>query len=122
MNHTPGPWDWVIHDHSMASLGRLPDPGLGDPLVLAVGPCPACAGRADPREWKWGLCDTPSEADAILIAAAPEMLAALQEIIARNEIQHWFNLDLARAAVAKATEAAGDTALIETGGNKNGAI
>lgn len=36
--------------------------------------------------------------------AAPDMLAALQEIIARNEIQHWFNLDQARAAVAKATE------------------
>jgi hypothetical protein len=35
-------------------------------------------------------------------AAAADMLAALQEIIERNEIQHWFNLDQARAAVAKA--------------------
>jgi hypothetical protein len=42
------------------------------------------------------------EANGKLIAAAPDLLAALQEIIARNEIQHWFNLDQAKAAVAKA--------------------
>ncbi len=41
-------------------------------------------------------------ADARLIAAAPELLAALREIVARNEIQHWFNLDQARAAISKA--------------------
>lgn len=40
--------------------------------------------------------------DASLIAAAPEMLEALEDIIQRNEIQHWFNVDKARAAVAKA--------------------
>lgn len=34
--------------------------------------------------------------------AFADMLAALKEIIARNEIQHWFNLDQARAAVSKA--------------------
>lgn len=48
-----------------------------------------------------------SKANGRLIAAAPDLLAALQEIIERNEIQHWFNLDQARAAVAKAT---GETA------------
>ncbi len=47
--------------------------------------------------------DGPTRENARLIAAAPDLLAALQEIIARNEIQHWFNLDQARAAVAKAT-------------------
>lgn len=46
-----------------------------------------------------------AEANAGLIAAAPELLAALEEIVARNEIQHWFNLDQARAAIAKATAA-----------------
>lgn len=35
-------------------------------------------------------------------AAFADMPAALKEIIARNEIQHWFNLDQARAAVSKA--------------------
>jgi len=31
-----------------------------------------------------------------------ELLAALEEIVSRNEIQQWFNLDQARAAIAKA--------------------
>jgi hypothetical protein len=68
--HTPTPWDWLIHDHTMASLGVMPDPGLGNPLVLAIGPCPSCADRAQPREWKWGRCHTPSEADAAFIVRA----------------------------------------------------
>jgi hypothetical protein len=82
--HTPTPWDWLIHDHSMASLGVMPDPGLGNPLVLAIGPCPACADRAQPREWKWGRCHTPSEADAEFILTAVNnhdaMVAELQRL------------------------------------------
>src|SRR6186713_1866824 len=70
VEHTPTPWDWLIHDHSMASLGVMPDPGLGDPLVLAIAPCQACADRANPKEWKWGRCHTPSEADAEFILTA----------------------------------------------------
>lgn len=46
-----------------------------------------------------------SYADARLIAAAPDMLAALKDIVDRNEIQHWFNVDNALAAIAKATAA-----------------
>jgi hypothetical protein len=42
------------------------------------------------------------QANARLIAAAPDLLDALLEIVARNEIQNWFNLDQARAAIAKA--------------------
>jgi hypothetical protein len=34
--------------------------------------------------------------------AAPTLLAALQEIVQRNEIQNWFNLDQARAAINEA--------------------
>ncbi len=48
-------------------------------------------------------------ANAALIAAAPDLLAALEEIVARNEIQHWFNLDQARAAIAKATTSPAST-------------
>lgn len=68
--HTPTPWEWLIHDHSMASLGVMPDPGLGNPLVLCVSPCQPCMDRAEPREWKWGRCHTPSEADADFIVLA----------------------------------------------------
>jgi hypothetical protein len=46
--------------------------------------------------------DFDNPATAQLLAAAPEMLAALEDIAARNEIQHWFNLDKARAAIKQA--------------------
>lgn len=85
--YTPGPWSWTIHDHSMASLGVGDSPGIGDPLVLAIAPCDACASRANPKEWKWDRCHTPSEADAVLIAAAPTLLVALQDLIAAVEFE-----------------------------------
>jgi hypothetical protein len=54
-----------------------------------------------PTAWK-----TDAEALALLrlLAAAPAMLEALEEIVQRNEIQHWFNLDQARAALRLARE------------------
>lgn len=65
---TPGKWEWLIHDHSCASLGIMPDPGMGDPLVLSVSPCRSCADGADPKEWKWGRCTTPIESNAAHIS------------------------------------------------------
>ena len=73
--HTPGPWSYVRD----SDYWEIKPTGIG--------------GK-DNYEG--------NEADYRLVAAAPELLAALEEIIARNEIQHWFNLDQARAAVAKA--------------------
>jgi hypothetical protein len=50
---------------------------------------------------------TPAEANARLIAAAPTMLAALEAILAADNAPHSVALlDVARAAVAKATGAA----------------
>jgi hypothetical protein len=69
----PGPWGWEMHDHSMATLY-----GGGEDSIIAhimsVSPCKACQGRADPQEWKWGRCMTPSEQEARLIAAAPAFM------------------------------------------------
>jgi len=39
---------------------------------------------------------------ARLFTAAPELLAACEDILARNEIQNWFNVDKCRAAVSMA--------------------
>ena len=43
-----------------------------------------------------------AELSSNLIGAASDLLAALEDIVQRNEIQHWFNLDQARAAIARA--------------------
>lgn len=84
---TEGPWEWLVHDHSMASLGVMPDPGLGDPFVMAVSPCKSCQSRVKDGQWKWGRCHTPSLDDAKFIAHArqdiPALTAALRE--ARRE-------------------------------------
>lgn len=106
----PGPWRWEIHDASMATLcGGGEDAIVGH--VMAVGPCPAC--YKDKAEWEWGRCLTPSEANARLIAAAPDLLEALQAITDPNNsaIVYFVPsdahaqklLDEARAAIAKAT-------------------
>ena len=79
--HTPTPWGWVVHDHSCASLGVLPDPGIGDPLVLSISPCRSCADKAEPKEWVWGRCCTPSEDDAHFIVRAVNSYDKLVEAL-----------------------------------------
>jgi hypothetical protein len=84
--HTPGPW---TVEGPVALRGgdywSVILPGLEEPIDLYA---------AD-----------NGEANARLIAAAPDLLEALQEIIKWNEVQHWFNFNAARAAIAKATGA-----------------
>lgn len=83
--------------------------------VLSVSPCDACqeharAARAEP-EWRWGRCTTPTEANANVLAAAHDMLAALRAIaddpdnapLVLSDSHSWTLIDQARAAVAKAT-------------------
>lgn len=102
--HTPGKWDWLIHDHSMASLGVLPDPGLDDPLVMAIGPCGACADRADPKVWEWDRCRTPTEVDARLLADAPLLLAEvvrLREVVRLQDIEYLQSIESADKEIAE---------------------
>ena len=84
--------------------------------VLSVSPCKSCQERAEPKEWEWNRCATPSEADARLIAAAPDMLDALIQIravravrseLASGHIQHVIDIldsivALADSAISKA--------------------
>ena len=90
MKHTPGPW---TQGHSASGIecvwldGHVePDSGMG-----SVG--------------TWIDCNT--EANARLIAAAPELLEALAEVVRAADGEGWKQLDpnlaKARAAIAKAT-------------------
>jgi len=87
--HTPGPW--VNH-------GRIQQPGLPH---SSVG-----ARTLIARVYSEAFGDTEQEAaNARLIAAAPDLLAALQAVV-RVADRKTDEFDLAHAAIAKATGSA----------------
>lgn len=91
MSHTPGPWGAHIDRHGFVTLGAGP--------VYIRGP-----------EDGFNVAGFMSAADARLIAAAPDLLAALEElahIVEEIEIYGYapntaVTLDRAHAAIAKA--------------------
>ncbi len=100
MTHTPGPWEWRRPAH--------PDTAGASYSIKTTS------------EDKWNeyngyvatlLANSPNaEANARLIATAPDMLAALKGMVADyeefwgKEPGGWKNTDVARAAIAKAEE------------------
>lgn len=81
--HTPGPWTYTHEGLEDFSLDA------GD--VNIIGGC--------------GCCGSPSinsEADARLVAAAPDLLDAMQELMPGCEAMGW-STTKAREAIAKAT-------------------
>jgi hypothetical protein len=100
MTHTPGPW-------SFEQIG-VTDAGPNHDDVFDIGPCDR-EGAMRKR------IATVVGDDARLIAAAPELLAALQAFMRAPSIGssgpgsvtievQTFNLDAARQAIAKATQ------------------
>ncbi len=106
--HTPGPWHWYSEDFSMAILCGETN-GYADPFekhVTTITMCKSCHDHAkkEKREhWLWGACHTGSAANARLIAAAPDLLAALKRMLGTpgNGITPEEHPD-ALAAIAKA--------------------
>ena len=88
MKHTPGPW---TQDHTKEGKA-----------------CVWLDGHTEPEIWmgnKETRIDCNTEANARLVAAAPELLAALQLLLAQDdngEDEIWVR-NKARAAIAKAT-------------------
>lgn len=92
--HTPGPWQWYWRtEDGVANCGVFHEPREG----MAYSVC-----RAPQYQTKdqW-------ESDARLIAAAPDLLDALQAIVysaaANQAAVNYPLIDDARAAIAKAT-------------------
>lgn len=90
--HTPGPWGWDSRNGNHYLISCAPNP----PQVIVLG-------------WPAGLQitdDSYGRADAALIAAAPDLLAALKEICAADDIKSLAGivtaLSSAKAAIAKA--------------------
>ena len=89
--HTPGPWNYTMYKDSGWDFKLTADHGETE----IVGGC--------------GCCDSPwvsSEADACLIAAAPELLEALEKVVSFVDAGEgtWTveEQQKARAAIAKA--------------------
>jgi len=108
--HTPGPWTYD-GDNIDGRIGVVAHDVAGAPMV-----CDTWAGRHykthDPDCHH--ISDDEEEANARLIAAAPELLEALNELLEQIHyigIADWhgaegLSLAEARAAIAKATEGA----------------
>ena len=84
--HTPGPWEYVAGDGN------------------------ACGGISSKTGWICDFVDDPTPANARLIAAAPELLTALEPFVLANSSEEFVTLVVrsndiknARAAIAKAT-------------------
>lgn len=84
--HTPGPWVAVERTNAYIEIEAPDQPGYAAKKVAETSL-------------------TNHVANARLIAAAPDLLAALQGFIQGAEAMGW-NTDKARAAIAKATEGA----------------
>ena len=67
---TTGPWEWVFEDTAVMALYGPKGP---EDHVLWAGICDACAKRG-------ARCTAPNDANARLIAEAPEMLTLLTEL------------------------------------------
>ena len=87
MTHTPGPWRL---ERSVEEWIEAPECG-DDADIVCEAPW---EGEASRKRWP---------ANACLIAAAPDMLAALRAIVGAAEAGFPEALQMARAAIAKAT-------------------
>ena len=87
MSHTPGPWAWTYDGSSDYSLGPA-----ADPQVIPVATVYDYRAR-DASE---------TEANLNLMAAAPDLLAALKAIVEVTEGIYRPDLEAAELAIAKA--------------------
>lgn len=94
VKHTPGPWNWVPSPHA-----THPDMGA----FFSEGGQRVC-WFGDAEQYYPSQGEPPSDADARLIAAAPDLLEALEGCIPQLELGNGEaeHIKAARAAIARA--------------------
>lgn len=106
--HTPGPWTIDVWDYSHANPPRKELNVQSATLLLAT------VAWDEGKENPFTVQNETAQANARLIAAAPDLLEALQEIAERGLVEGYNSADalrlrlvatqsIARAAIAKAT-------------------
>jgi dTDP-4-dehydrorhamnose reductase len=110
MKHTPGPWE--VTQRSAGEWGSAGQWGVAAHYLDRGGQRRRIAMCGSPRTYSNPELDAEDRANARLIAAAPDLLAALRAMVALDECEAHFEeayeriLPEARAAIAKATGAA----------------
>lgn len=111
--HTPGPWHIHVRNshrlHVDADEIIIAQQGNKPPVAFLHSVYLSCAlkGKNEPRAWE--LAEQEVRANAALIAAAPDLLQALRDILAYSGIDPDADtrmglreVNAARAAIAKA--------------------
>lgn len=97
ISHTPGPWEVAHCGYDVCTqLGAINTFGEESPEDEGWTIASCAFGKLPNAECK---------ANARLIAAAPDLLAALEEIVMLARIGQWYNEDLARDKIAAAKAA-----------------
>lgn len=115
--HTPGPWEWGgSMNGSTLFVYRKTGDEMQDALAVNGGPGHICNVTGTQNGISEAKTPTEGSANARLIAAAPDLLEALVDLLAhcRMEIKtkedqvRWVSVyDDARSAIAKATDKEG---------------
>lgn len=97
--HTPGPW--TIHREDSNEWAMVMSGGSAGKIVANVS-CESCPNTHSAP----AFVQMPQEANARLIAAAPELLKALEDLVWAVENKQFIGttLNSAEAAIARATK------------------
>jgi hypothetical protein len=98
--HTPGPWVASNGGPYVKAQGTDPNGSCGDSVVCIT------SNTFNQVRFAAGVGSLEDKANALLIAAAPELLAALEYIVGWEAGPNWDANDarnMALAAIAKAT-------------------
>ncbi len=104
MSHTPGPWEFVLHDDGIVS-GVTFEIRMGSRLGGANGWQTQHQIEYNSPDYQESPTQfEEAEANARLIASAPELLAALKDLVEVDDTQGVDRrmLDAGAAAIAKA--------------------